>query len=196
MTATYITGADMKGLKNAYTSLLDSNLLEGIVVADSLPTEQTSRFQLGNAALSYPDDINTDLVLTEGDHKLKFFGWHQGSLADHSGVYKLTGVKALQICHLKFTTKAPSLTTSDNHQNSILAIKYKNPADSLKALTCMDRSLKLSLKIDESPEAKAYRCAQVDARWLIIRKGNWLMIENLPMGWKEILAKDASKLFR
>ena len=36
MTATYITGADER-LKNAYASLLDSNLLEGIVVADSLP---------------------------------------------------------------------------------------------------------------------------------------------------------------
>ncbi|MCH2208624.1 MAG: hypothetical protein MK132_22520 [Lentisphaerales bacterium] len=196
MTATYITGADIKGLKNAYTSLLDSNLLEGVIVPESLPTEQTSRFQLGNAALNYIDDINTDLVLTEEEHELKFFGWQQGSLADYSGSYKLSGVQAKQICHLKYATQNPSLTTSDNHQNSILAIRYKNPDESLKALEGIAKSLKLPIKIEASPEAKAYRCAQVNARWLLIRKGNWLMIENLPMGWKEVLVKNAAKLFR
>lgn len=196
MTATYITGVDTKGLKNAYIELLDNNLLEGVVTPNKPEQSATSRFQLGSEAFAYPADLNHKFSIEEEEHTLKFFGWTQGTLSDYSGIYKLSGVEASQICQLKFVSQNPSLTTGDSHQNSILAIRFKNPDTSLKALEGLGKNLKLSLKIQNTPALTVYRCSQVDVRWLLIRKGSWLMIENLPMGWKERLVKDAAKLFR
>ena len=196
MTATYVTGVDTEGLKNAYIELLDNNMLEGVVVSNKPEQEITSRFQLGSEAFAYPADLNHKFYLEQEKYKLKFFGWTQGTLSDYSGVYKLSGIEASQICQLKFVTENPGLTTGDSHQNSILAIRFKNPDISLKALRGIDKNLKLALDIKDTPVLTVYRCSQVDVRWLLIRKGSWLMIENLPMSWKERLVKDADKLFR
>ncbi|MCM8538048.1 MAG: hypothetical protein NE334_19050 [Lentisphaeraceae bacterium] len=194
MTATYISGADIDGISNAYVQFLDSNLLEGVVLP-SITETQSGRFHLSPKATEFPSSLNSSFSLKSGDRQLKQVGWIQGALVDYSGIYNIAKVKPLSITHLKFKSGTPTLMTFGENSNSIMAIEFNSATESLGALKAFDRELKLALKIEDTDDLRSYRCFQVEARWLMIRKGKWLVIESLPMGWKDILAQNAAQLF-
>ncbi|MCM8529551.1 MAG: hypothetical protein NE330_00185 [Lentisphaeraceae bacterium] len=194
MTATYISGADIEGISNAYIQFLDSNLLEGVVLSETTETK-SGRFHLAPKATLFPRSLNSSFSLKSGDRELKQVGWIQGALVDYSGIYNIAKVKPQNIIHLKFKSGPMTLMTYGDNSNTVMAIEFDSATESLKALKAFDKELKLALKIEETDDLRSYRCFQVEARWLMIRKGKWLVIENLPMGWKDILAESAAQLF-
>jgi hypothetical protein len=196
MTATYISGTSLEGLINAYISFLDLSLLEGVVTTEKNLAKNTSRFKIGQETISLPMVLNDKVSFSRGESKLKYMGWIQGSLADYSGTYKLTGVSPEQICHLKFFSSNPTLMTHDDHSHTFLAIRFKDNKQSLQALKGLDQTMKLSLNIESTPQFKAYPCIKGDKRWLTIRKDEWLVIENFPLSWKDTLFTEAAKLFK
>ena len=196
-TITFLSGSDSQGVLKACDSFLDAQLLEGFIIPKNQLSSKNSRFKLSKDNLTFttPKEFNKKFQIVSGDQALKYKGWIQGSLTDYSGFKKLSGVSASQIYHLKFQSAKSTLMTYDDQQNTMMLIAFSDEKQSLKALKGMDKSLRLNLKIAPSQELQIYPCSQADYSWLLIRKGKFLIIENINSAWKDKLAQNAEKIF-
>jgi hypothetical protein len=194
--AIFISGTDSDGLLSAYSQMLDNQMLEGISVPEENLAKTRARFHLGreNVSNNIPDEINKKWSLTVNKTTLSYKGWIQGSLADYAGIQNMTGLSATQIFHLKFQGEKPSLMTFDDQANSLLLVKFKSPEESFKALKGIDLSYKLNLGMNE--EKNIYLCSNGTSEFTIIRKNNFLIIENLNSKWKETFIKEAGTLIK
>ena len=86
--------------------------------------------------------------------------------------------------------------TYDEQANTLLLLKYSTAQESLKALKGIDQSLRLALTIKESPDYSNYACSNGSHEYSIIRKGEFIIIENFSSSWKDAFTKSASKLFK
>ena len=84
----------------------------------------------------------------------------------------------------------------DEHRNTIMAVKFKSAAESLKAMKGLDLSMKLALSISEGPEYKRYPCSNGQFEFSIIRKGEFILIESVDSVFKTAFVKSAEKLFK
>jgi hypothetical protein len=197
-TAIFITGTDFQGVQNAYAQMFDNQMLEGISVPEKNLQETRGRYKLAkkNVSNSIPNEINKALTLSMDKSKLSYKGWIQGALADYAGVQNLSGVSPTQVFHLKFQTEKLSLMTYDEQANTLLLIKYYSSQESLKALKGIDKSLRLALTINDKPDFSLYGCSNGSHQYSIIRKGEFIIIENLSSSWKDSFTKNANKLFK
>ena len=86
--------------------------------------------------------------------------------------------------------------TFDEQQNTLMLIKFATVQDSLKGIKGLDKSLQLGLNISPDNSLKVYSCNQGDRGWLLIRKGKFLIIENLNAPWKDTFARKVNELFK
>lgn len=195
--ATYISGTDEDGIVNAYVNFLDLKMLEGAVIPQELLGDKNSRFRLSkdNVNENVLEKVNTRFKLRLGQEFVEYKGWIQGAVGDYAGMKKLSGVSASQIYQLKFASK-PQLLTYDDQVNSVLLVNFKSADESLKALKGIDKSLKLSLQVSDSPELKVYACGGGGEKWFLTRKGSIILIENFAKQWKEPFAKIAGEMLK
>ena len=195
--ATFITGEDSEGVMNAYTQMMDEKMLEGIIMPSEKVPAKSGRFHLGKDRVynKLPKGINP--VSFQSDKKsLDYKGWIMGSVSDYAGFKKISGVTAEQIVHLKYQGKALSLLSYDDQVNTLMCIKFKDEKESLTALKGIDKTMRLALDIKDSPALKVYPSSNGRYEYSIVRKGSWLIIENIQQGFKSDFASKADKLLK
>ena len=197
-TATYISGTDSDGVINAYVNFLDLKMLEGAVIPEEYLASKNSRFRLSkeNVKTDVLEKVNTSLKVRLGQEILDYKGWIQGAVGDYAGIKKLTSYSADQIFHLKFAADTPQLMTYDEQVNTVLMVKFKSDEESYNALVNLDKSLRLSLKVNKDSAYTLYHCGGAGNKFLIIRQGPFIFIENFSKKWKEPFSKQASGLIK